>query len=457
MFKKVILLLIGLLVAASVATAIPAQSPYPVTFWINGAVSAGSTTLTSSQLAGFKVFFYSEANNYLDHYASAESISGGQFAVNALDDVGMPLVAGTTYYLATEPLLVGGSSYGVNPVSYTVTADDVQRGYINLSAGFLTLTSGGGLGVGAGSGLYIRRGGETPGSACIISWDPTKFSGSNPAIYVMTGSGTGEFNNSYDPAIWTEVFDGTKILPSLPPAVGTFSFTSGVNEIDHLSQVGQGSREVYYKALAASVSPATGTAFQDAPAVGKCLVTAAGNGNYNMIGVPFLQKDGSTFVDVYSQAINQANVEIYKYDNTQGGYLPAFYSTSSTSWDNPNIPLTQGEAAWVYNPNSQDITMTIVGGVPSAQSGKSSCAVPISGGGKYNMISNPYPQGGNLSGIGLLPLPNAEVYYFDNVTHGYVAALSNGTNWDNDLFIMPGTALWYYNSGSSLSWQSITR
>ena len=73
------------------------------------------------------------------------------------------------------------------------------------------------------------------------------------------------------------------------------------------------------------------------------------------------------------------------------------------------------------------------------------------------MISYIYPQGGKLSALGLQPLNGSEIYYFDNVSHGYVSALANGTAWDNDQFIKPGDALWYYNPNSQLPWKAITR
>ena len=219
--------------------------------------------------------------------------------------------------------------------------------------------------------------------------------------------------------------------------------------------MGAGSREVYYKALVA-VTPAASlpTAFQSAPAVGKILVTAAGNGNYNMIGIPLTQATGNTFVDTLSQAINHAGVEIYKFDNTAGGsYVPASYATD---WGGANFPLLQGQAAWVYNPLTTALTLTIVGNVPTTTANQTDFFVTIYSG-QYNMISNIYPQGGKLSALGLLPLNNAEIYYYDNVNHGYVPSLANGTAWDNDQVVKPGDALWYYNPNAQIQWKSNTR
>jgi hypothetical protein len=464
-FRKISL--IGLAVLVMVTGALgAAQIPptYPTDFRLIGSLSKGSTQLTD--LSGYKVVVYQATNAsdpvYASGYASALTDAGGNFNINLHDDarlLELSAAAAKYYYIGVVAKTVNGASYGVNETSWQLASVDLWKSYkimatpypLALNAGIIDPTP---VLLPEDTGLYISRGGETPGSACTITWNADKFGGS-PQIYVMTGSGTGEFTNSYNSAAWTRVWDGTKFLPNLPGNVGQFNTAGLSNGISSSMQVGAGSREVYYKALpAASTFPPDAAVFQNAPAVGKILVTAAGKGNYNMVGVPLIQQTaGGTFVDTLSQAINRAGVEIYKFDNTAGGYVPASYAAD---WGGANFSLIQGEAAWIYNPLDNDLVLTIVGGVPLTTANRTNYSVPILGG-QYNMISNIYPQGGKLSALGLQPLNNAEIYYFDNVSHGYVSALANGSAWDNDLVIKPGDALWYYNPNSSLQWKSITR
>jgi hypothetical protein len=292
--------------------------------------------------------------------------------------------------------------------------------------------------------FIISREAETAGSPVRLTWNPDVFT-IPPQIYAMTGDGTGQYINDNSQNTWILVFNGAALEPGLPIELGSFSLDLANHGLLHNDQVGTGPLEVYYKAVA------TGSTLEEAPAVGKILTTAYGQSNYNMIGVPLIQNFNSTFLDVLSGAISKSGVEFYKFDNPSDRYVPAI---NSGAWNTKDITLTTGDAAWIYNPLGEDLVLTIVGGVPSAEGNVSTAAVEVFGGGRYSMISNPYPQGGELSVIGLEPLAGSEIYYFDNEKHTYVPALADGSAWGNDVFIAPGTAMWYYKTGADLNWQT---
>ncbi|MFC1540677.1 hypothetical protein ACFL1W_00310 [Candidatus Margulisiibacteriota bacterium] len=341
------------------------------------------------------------------------------------------------------PTLPGAGSVSPNMMIYQNAIGRNTEGDLTIQLGAIYMFTE----IGSPPALadfIISREAESPGSAVRLTWNPAVFT-TPPRIYAMTGDGTGQYINDNSQSTWVLVFNGTDLEPNIPAELGSFSLDLANNGLLHNDQVGTGPLEVYYKAVA------TGGTLEEAPAVGKILNTAYGQSNYNMIGVPLVQNLNSTFLDVLSGAISKSGIEFYKFDNPGDRYVPAIYSGA---WNTEDITLTTGDAAWIYNPLSEDLVLTIVGGVPSAEGNTSTVAVDVYGGGRYSMISNPYPQGGKLSVIGLEPLAGSEIYYFDNVAHTYVPALADGNAWDNDLFITPGTAMWYYRTGADLNWQT---
>jgi len=305
--------------------------------------------------------------------------------------------------------------------------------------------------------LNISRVDDKPGSDIKITWQinplfysPTINANTAVDIYFMTGKGSGEYESlSFKDLIISNNIFNPNLASSVTPDITNKYFI-------FKNQVGAGAPEIYFKGLLTGANPQAidFTGLGAAVAVGKVLVTASGDRNYNMIGVPMIQAPNSTFFNVFSNAISQNGVEVYKFDNVSGGYVPAI---NSGAWDREDIILSCGEAAWIYNPLDHDLVLTIIGKVPPVVDGASIAPVTIYGSKKYNMISNPYPRYGTLSAIGLEPLSGSEIYYFDNKAHAYVPALSDGKAWDNDIIIRAGSAMWYYKTGDDLPWQTTVK
>ncbi|MFA5035088.1 MAG: hypothetical protein WC500_04850 [Candidatus Margulisiibacteriota bacterium] len=459
----IVLMLAALLPLAAFAAQQPA--PYPVGFWVNGALQKDASSLPPT-LDGFKAYFYkTSSGGYVPGtaYAVASSDANGNFSINALEDLGLLPLSATNYYfgVAKKEFTVGGvkRSWGINEKDLTLTAADINNGYVNLTALFTTLVEGQGLNpTGETSGLTILRAGDTPGSNITVTWDPAKFGGTNPKIYVMTGNGTGQYKKDFISNVWYEVFDGNALVGGYPSYFGTFAVDPVTYKLTHNGQVGKidssSSPEVYYKGYGGTVTggvPDDLTTFASAPAVGKLIVYAYGDSKVNAIGVPFIS-NANTIDDVLSTSLQQKDIEYLKFNSSAQQYAGGYYDSG---WKGTAITLAQGDGIWIYNPISgNNIPLTIVGNVPAPNI---DIARTIYGPQKNNKIALPHPQGGSLTANGLDPLAGAEILIFDNYLQTYTGTYVEGGNWKNNLFVTPGKGFWYYNLGSDFTWKAMVK
>jgi len=427
-------------------------APYPAAFWINGTLDPGATGLTATDLAGFDVYVYSQANNYLQAYGKGTTQTGGVFSVNAIEDLQMNPITAKTYYIGVVAKTVNNTSYGVNQTDLPVVQADVDSGYKNLTAKFLTLAAGQGITTEVDTGLYISRKADLPGSSLDISWDPIKIK--SPTIYAMTGDGTGKYEKDNANNVWTVLVNdmGMVVVPG-----GTYNggkVTAGTNGFTHENQVGAGAPEEYYKAVAKTVPP---TPFADAPAVGKMDKTVYGAGTggakYNFISTPFTATNDD-LAKTFTTQIEKARIEVFGFNNLAQKYDHAAYSTK---WDIP-ILINRGLAYWIYNPLANDIPITVVGNVPANDKGYSTTFYK---GAFYNDFALPQCWSGLLKDKGLGAAKGAEVFKFDNKSQYYQHAVYDGVNKDWSLVDLDGKGtmgalkmeigggLWYYNATSN--------
>jgi hypothetical protein len=104
------------------------------------------------------------------------------------------------------------------------------------------------------------------------------------------------------------------------------------------------------------------------------------------------------------------NTLLYKFAN--GAYTIASYAQDDDGnlvWDQPNLTLAPGEAAFIRNPGAQ-YTLTFVGEVRQSPSG-GQLRTPLVAG--FNLVSSQVPQQGQLDTVlGFPPVENDLVYLF---------------------------------------------
>ncbi|MBU0629481.1 MAG: hypothetical protein KKC80_00995 [Candidatus Margulisbacteria bacterium] len=458
--KNILLVLLLAACLPLAATAAQSPTPYPVAYWVNGALQKDASSLPPT-LDGFKLYFYkAPGNGFVPtfDYAVASSDASGNFSINALEDLSLTPLAAATYYFGVEKkeFTVGGvkRSWGINETAVDLSQADINSGYKNIAESLTTLVEGAGLTPsGETSGLTIFRAGDTKDSNILIAWD-TKIFLTPPNIYARTGDGNGLYVSDYD-SKWVRAFDGTTVLGGLPAELGSFKVDPLIpNTLVHEKQVGSGSVEVYYKAYLGATNPPTGAdlaAFSSAPAVGKLIVVAYGSKKNNAIGIPFVVSSGK-IDDVLSTTLQQKDIEYLKFDSSTQQYAGGYYDSG---WKGTAITLSQGDGIWIYNPiTGSDIVMTIVGNVP-----KKGLAVSctIFGPKKNNKIALPHPQGAALTLSGLDPLAGSEILIFDNFNQTYTGTYVDSGNWKSDLWVKPGKGFWYYNLNGTFDWSTMVK
>lgn len=442
----IVLMLAAFLPLAAFAAQQPA--PYPAGFWVNGTLQKDASSLPPT-LDGFKVYFYkSSSAGYVPgaDYAVASSDANGNFSINALEDLGLLPLSATKYYfgVAKKEFTVGGvkRSWGINEKDLTLTAADINNGYMNLTALFTSLVEGQGLNpTGETSGLTILRAGDSAGSDITIKWDPTKFGGSNPRIYVMTGNGYGDYLNTYDASVWYQVFDGTVLTGGYPAYFGTFALGAG-NTLIHKSQVGTGSNEVYYKGFV-GVTPPDAT-FAQAPAVGKVNVFLQGQSattGKNLVSVPFSSVAANSVGEIFgdgSDAVWKDGDMIQAKIAPSPAYLSAVYKSgawkdAADATQDPKFTVNYLFGNWAII--KEDKTITLVGNVIYTDSDVAvydGNGLPSGGKTLLGMI---YPVKVGLTSVGLTTSGAADgdmIQYKDSpLAPSYISAVVVGGQWKN--------------------------
>jgi len=147
-----------------------------------------------------------------------------------------------------------------------------------------------------------------------------------------------------------------------------------------------------------------------------------------------------------SQLLDGAHngVELFKF--VSGSYA-SFTVNSSAAWSTPTVTTTTfnpGEAAFLYNPFSTNITLTFVGTVPQGNLTNSM----VQG---FNLVSSIVPQSGAIDTVlGLTPAVGDEV--FQLALGSYVTDVINGSGgWSTGAAPVPavGEGFFYYTPTAS--------
>jgi len=252
--------------------------------------------------------------------------------------------------------------------------------------------------------LTIER---VPGSTDIkISWNPLNFQG--PQLFVLTGSGIGEFHNDRlagQPPIWASI-----------NGIGAFN-QQHVNE-GYIIYTGLEAaiKEVYIKGLEAGRVPGDqhpnnlGTYLSQAPAVGRFDYDLK-RGNENLVSIPLIQSNkalgavfGTNFMD---------KDKIRTYENSGLGSWPEA-SFSGGGWDNGIDEVDEKKGYWINV--SADKSISIIGSVRQTNT-----LYGIKNGNE-NMLGAAYPKkieitngaGADLLGLGAAVGEDVIIRIYDN-------------------------------------------
>jgi hypothetical protein len=197
-------------------------------------------------------------------------------------------------------------------------------------------------------GLSIQR----VGNNVVISWDIAV--ANNPKIYVLTGNGSGQYDNGTG---WTQVLNAGAAIASSEP-LGTF--TPGAGTLTHSDQVGRGSGEVYYKGLLADTD-ASGTNltllsltnFQAARAVGKVNISLTAG--MNVISVPFLRTGDDTIEAVFPTDL-LANGDYFYFKPRSDSPNTEKSTIVGGAWNNP-VAISPDFGYWIKTAGAHTLTV----------------------------------------------------------------------------------------------------
>lgn len=151
-------------------------------------------------------------------------------------------------------------------------------------------------------------------------------------------------------------------------------------------------------------------------------------------------------------------IQLYKWNGSQFTFDTGDnqLSGNANGWDNNGvITLNPGEAAWINNNRSTNLTLTFVGTVPQG-----SLTNTMPGPNKFSLISSVVPQAGDLvTNMGLTNYNDGDqVYVFNNPPKTYAQYTVDKTlggagylgQWDppGDPQVNVGQGFWYHTSGT---------
>jgi hypothetical protein len=164
-----------------------------------------------------------------------------------------------------------------------------------------------------------------------------------------------------------------------------------------------------------------------------------------------------------SNIVNDASgaydfVTIYKWSGSTFNTDTALSAVGAPYWENGGaITLNPGEAAWVNNPNSTNLTFTFVGTVPQ---GTNTVPVPLG----FSMLSSPVPQSGGISTV--LGFTNVNLFdqvyvwtpgsgYFNSGVVPSGAGTGYNLEWGNgEPTVNVGEGFWY-QATAAVSWTRV--
>jgi len=128
---------------------------------------------------------------------------------------------------------------------------------------------------------------------------------------------------------------------------------------------------------------------------------------FSMIANPLLGAD-SKIPTLFAGVPN--GTSIYKFNANTGNYVINNYFFG---WGDPNMTLSPGEGAFIFNPNASAMTITFTGEVMQG-----ALSNPISAG--FSILSSQVPQSGQLDTALGFPVSNGDsIYKYNNATGAY--------------------------------------
>jgi RHS repeat-associated protein len=360
-----------------------------------------------------------------------------------------------------------GASYAINlNAGYNLIANQLDHGSNALNDVMPQVPDGSVLHkYNNGSGIWT----EAAYSTALGSWTPATFT---------LSPGEGAFFQS--PAAFTLVFHGTPHVPVLPitiPNGSTYLLSRQTNDVgDYTSIVGlapangaslsrwTGSSYIRYTFSGGVWSPST----PSVPVGQAVWITSGGSTQPPATPAAYavtLQKGYTPIANQLDYAGPNAGGNslnnimpavpdgsgLYKFDNSHGTWVQAFYNASSGSWTPNNVTLNPGEGAFFQSPAAFQLTLAGRPHVPVLP-------VAISTGswgllsrqtndvGTYANIVGTPPLDGARIFRGSPPTYSSSVFVVSNGWHDAILGTPQGTNGPS---IPVGQAAWFANSSAA--------
>jgi hypothetical protein len=366
-FRKISLIGLAVLVMVTgVMGSTQTPTTYPTDFRLIGSLTAAS----GSGVSGYKVVFYQATNasddTYTNGFAKALTDANGNFNINMHDDARLLELQPQpyNYYIGVvKKLAADGNSYGINEKTLQITAQDLINGYKIVDPavfGQLVLNEG----IIDPDGGPVPPDGTVPlsitrsGSDILISWEASSVSSGDPQIFVLTGSGLGDYNSTTG---WTPVVSGQ-------PYGGTAVTIDSANRtLIHTGQVAGGTSEVYYKALQFGTDATHQTSdpnysgqtyLQTAWAVGKMNI-AIGAG-VNVVSIPFSKADSGVNKVISPDLLSDGDILYTKpaSDNPNTSRFRIVNGVWVDDQDNPaTLPMTPDSGYWIVASSAKPLTV----------------------------------------------------------------------------------------------------
>jgi hypothetical protein len=152
---------------------------------------------------------------------------------------------------------------------------------------------------------------------------------------------------------------------------------------------------------------------------------------YSLISHP-LMRGGNTVAEILPTV--PEGTRLYKFDNATKEYLANSFEFGR--WSMPDEPLLPGEGAFVFNPTSSTLTVTIMGQLPPQAS-----ALSLGTPGLY-ALSPQQPQAGPVSQVVKYQFKDGDtVYQYHNDRGTYSVHMFSPQGWDTEPVLEIGEAV----------------
>lgn len=206
---------------------------------------------------------------------------------------------------------------------------------------------------------------------------------------------------------------------------------------------------------------AVGTAMAQTPVysantVGYKKLTLEDN-NFYLLGLNFITENSDTPDDVFGAALPEEST-IYVWDSESGAYIQSTYGLFG--WENNDAVNLYRKGFWLYVGfnNGEEVEVYIKGEVPPEASGTIVLKGNPAGGGKFTLVSLPYPVTktvGELAGLATVAQEEDTIYTWNGSSYSYTTFGLFG--WENpDLVVDLSAGFWYFTySTTDINWTEV--